>query len=81
MQESGLPVTNGYIADIHGNEHIPGLTRLQTARPPPRWAAGDPCYVRPRRKYYKPGVSRPFFKRLAADGITAKNSLFIVTPR
>src|SRR5207344_970800 len=23
MQESGVPVTYGYISDIHGNEHIP----------------------------------------------------------
>ena len=25
MLETGLPVVNGYIADIHGNESIPGL--------------------------------------------------------
>ncbi len=31
MQEAGLPVTNGYIADIHGNEHIPGLTACTNA--------------------------------------------------
>ena len=29
MQEAGVPVVNGYIADIHGNEHIPGLSGVQ----------------------------------------------------
>ena len=43
MQESGLPVTNGYIADIHGNEHIPGLTACNSA--PAALGSGDPCYV------------------------------------
>ena len=31
MLESGVPVVNGYIADIHGNEHIPGLTACNGA--------------------------------------------------
>ena len=26
MQETGVPVTYGYISDLHGNEHIPGLS-------------------------------------------------------
>ena len=43
MQESGVPVTYGYIADIHGNEHIPGLTACATRRP--LSAAATPCYV------------------------------------
>ena len=76
MQESGLPVTNGYIADIHGNEHIPGLTACNGA--PAALGSGDPCYVA-QAQYYNQAFAT-FFKRLAADGITAKNSLFIVTP-
>ena len=43
MQEAGIPVTNGYIADIHGNEHIPGLTACTGA--PAALGSGDPCYV------------------------------------
>ena len=31
MLESGVPVVNGYIADIHGNEHIPGVTACNGA--------------------------------------------------
>ncbi len=76
MQESGIPVTNGYIADIHGNEHIPGLTACNGA--PAALGSGDPCYVA-QAQYYNQAFAT-FFKRLAADGITPKNSLFIVTP-
>ena len=76
MQESGIPVTNGYIADIHGNEHIPGLAACNGA--PAALGSGDPCYVAQAR-YYNQAFAT-FFKRLAADGITARNSLFIVTP-
>ncbi len=76
MQESGIPVTNGYIADIHGNEHIPGLTACTGA--PAALGSGDPCYVA-QAQYYNQAFAT-FFKRLAADGITPKNSLFIVTP-
>jgi hypothetical protein len=76
MQESGIPVTNGYIADIHGNEHIPGLDACTSA--PAALGSGDPCYVA-QAQYYNQAFAT-FFKRLAADGITPKNSLFIVTP-
>ena len=31
MLESGVPVVNGYIADIHGNEDIPGLSACNGA--------------------------------------------------
>jgi hypothetical protein len=76
MQESGVPVTNGYIADIHGNEHIPGLTACVGA--PSALGSGSPCYVA-QAQYYNQAFST-FFARLAADGITTKNSLFIVSP-
>ena len=69
-------MTNGYIADIHGNEHIPGLTACNGA--PAALGSGDPCYVA-QAQYYNQAFAT-FFKRLAADGITTKNSLFIVTP-
>jgi len=76
MQEAGLPVTNGYIADIHGNEHIPGLTACTNA--PAALGSGDPCYVA-QAQYYNQAFAT-FFKRLAADGITTKNTLFVITP-
>ena len=43
MQESGVPVTYGYISDIHGNEHIPGLTACNGA--PAALGSGTACYV------------------------------------
>jgi len=73
MQESGIPVTNGYISDLHGNEHIPGLTSCTSA--PAALGSGSPCYVA-QAQYYNQAFAT-FFARLAADGITAKNTLFI----
>jgi hypothetical protein len=76
MQEAGIPVTNGYIADIHGNEHIPGLSACTNA--PAALGSGDPCYVA-QAQYYNQAFAT-FFKRLAAEGITTKNTLFMITP-
>jgi hypothetical protein len=76
MQESGIPVTFGYISDIHGNEHIPGLAACASA--PPALGSGDPCYVA-QAQYYDQAF-QTFFQRLAADGITAQNTLFVVSP-
>jgi hypothetical protein len=75
MQESGVPVTNAYIADIHGNEHIPGLSACSGA--PAALGSGSPCYVA-QAQYYNQAFST-FFARLAADGITTKNSLFVLS--
>jgi hypothetical protein len=75
MQESGIPVTYGYISDIHGNEHIAGVTACQGA--PSALGAGSPCYVA-QAQYYDQAFAT-FFQRLAADGITAHNTLFIVS--
>src|SRR5579864_987578 len=41
LQESGVPVTFGYIADIHGNEHIAGIKQCQNGIRP--WAAATPA--------------------------------------
>jgi hypothetical protein len=76
MQESGVPVTYGYIADIHGNEHIPGLAACASA--PDGLGSGDPCYVA-QAQYYDHAFET-FFQRLAADGITPRNTLFVVSP-
>jgi hypothetical protein len=76
MLESGVPVVNGYIADIHGNEHIPGLAACAGA--PSALGSGSPCYVA-QAQYYNQAFGQ-FFERLAADGITTKNTLFLVSP-
>jgi len=73
MQESGVPVTYGYIADIHGNEHIPGLSACSGA--PAALGSGSPCYVA-QAQYYNQAFGL-FFQRLAADGITSANTEFV----
>ena len=75
MQESGVPVTYGYISDIHGNEHIPGVTACNGA--PAALGSGSACYVA-QAQYYNAAFGT-FFQRLAADGITPANTLFVLS--
>jgi hypothetical protein len=78
MLESGVPVVNGYIADIHGNEGIPDLSKVCPPVSGPgavtALGPGTPCYIA-QAKYYNQAFGA-FFQRLAADGITPKNTLF-----
>jgi hypothetical protein len=79
MLENGVPVINMYMADLHGNEFIPSLSG--TGGPchgaPDALGSGSACYIA-QAQYYNAAFGT-FFKRLAADGITAKNTLFIVS--
>jgi hypothetical protein len=75
MLESGLPVAHLYIADIHGNEHIPGVTACNGQ--PAALGSGTACYIA-QAQYYNQAFGT-FFQRLAADGITAKNTLFVLS--
>jgi hypothetical protein len=75
MLESGLPVVHLYIADIHGNEHIPGVTTCTGQ--PSALGPGSACYIA-QAQYYNQAFGT-FFQRLAADGITAKNTLFVLS--
>jgi hypothetical protein len=79
MQESGVPVTYGYIADIHGNESIPGLSSpgQPCFHAPSALGSGSACYIA-QAQYYNAAFAT-FFKRLAADGITPANTLFILS--
>jgi hypothetical protein len=79
MLENGVPVVNIYMSDIHGNESIPGLTgagqpcfHAPAALPP-----GTACYAA-QGAYYNAAFGT-FFKRLALDGITPQNTLFVVS--
>jgi hypothetical protein len=74
MQENGVPVTQAYIADVHGNNN-PQLAACASA--PSALGPGDPCYVA-QAKFYDDSF-KTFFQRLAADGITPANTEFIVT--
>ena len=73
MLESGVPVVNGYMADLHGNEFIPGLKAC--AHAPDALGSGSSCFIQ-QAKYYNRAWGM-FFKRLATDGITPKNTLFV----
>ena len=75
MQEAGVPVTYAYMSDVHGNEHIPGVTACNGA--PAALGSGSACYVA-QAQYYDQAFGT-FFKRLAADGITPSNTLFVVS--
>ena len=70
LLESMSAVVNGYIADVHGNEHIPGLTACASA--PSALGSGTACYIA-QAQYYNTAFGA-FFQRLAADGITAANT-------
>jgi hypothetical protein len=75
MLESGVPVVNGYIADIHGNENIPGVSACNGA--PAALGSGSACYIA-QAQYYNQAFGT-FFKRLAADGITPANTEFVLS--
>jgi hypothetical protein len=73
MLEAGVPVVGGYMADVHGNEHITGLKACTNA--PDALGSGSACFIQQARYYNRAwGI---FFKRLATDGITPKNTLFV----
>jgi hypothetical protein len=71
MLESGVPVVNAYMADIHGN-NVSSLAACQNA--PAALGSGSACYIA-QAQYYNAAFGT-FFKRLAADGITPANTLF-----
>jgi hypothetical protein len=80
MQESGIPVTYAYISDVH---EVKGYDTA-TCSPGSYYKGsavgnadgpGDPCYYQTTAAYNAAFTS--FFARLAADGITPANTLFI----
>jgi hypothetical protein len=79
MLESGVPVVNMYISDLHGDESIQGLS----GKGEPCYHAGaalgsgSACYVA-QAAYYNQAFGT-FFKRLAAEGITSANTLFVLS--
>jgi hypothetical protein len=73
MLEHGIPVVNLYMADLHGNHFIPGLTSCNNA--PDALGSGTQCYLDQAAYFNKAfGI---FFDRLAKDGITPKNTLYV----
>jgi hypothetical protein len=79
MLETGVPVVNMYMSDLHGNEFISSLDQPggPCYKAPDALGSGSACYIA-QAQYYNQAFGT-FFKRLAADGITAKNTLFVVS--
>jgi hypothetical protein len=79
LLESGVQVANMYISDLHGNEFIKGLS----SKGEPCFGAaaalgsGSACYLA-QAAYYNQAFGA-FFQRLAAEGITPQNSLFVLS--
>ncbi|MDA4112642.1 MAG: hypothetical protein OK474_01175 [Thaumarchaeota archaeon] len=66
MQEHGIPITYAYISDAHDN-HTTGNA----------YGPGEAGYVAQLAAYNQAFAT--FFARLQHDGITSKNTLFVVT--
>jgi hypothetical protein len=73
MQETGVPVTYGYISDAH--ERKPGQTGCSNSGT--TQGPGDRCYKANLAAYN--AAFDTFFTRLADDGIDASNTLFVLT--
>ena len=71
LLEAGVPVVYFYIADAHDNQYGATLSSEQTFGP------GEAAYVKQLQLY--DAAFEKFFARLAADGITKDNTLFVVT--
>jgi hypothetical protein len=78
MQESGTPVTYGYISDLHerkaGTSGCTTATATATGRP---IGPGDSCYATNAANY--DAAFATFFQRLSADGITPANTEFVIS--
>jgi hypothetical protein len=76
LLESGVPVVNGYISDIHGN-NVPGLAACAGISTEAALGSGSACYIA-QAQFYNAAFGK-FFQRLAADGINTSNTLFILS--
>jgi hypothetical protein len=81
MQETGVPVTYGYISDVHEKKTAGGNTQTGCTNPSTASAAaqgpGDPCDEQNLQQYDM--AFQKFFQRLADDGINPSNTLFVLT--
>ena len=79
MQEAGIPVTYGYISDLHEKkaDTRTGCTTATPATTGRPLGPGDSCYVANAQHY--DAAFQKFFERLAADGITPANTLFVIS--
>jgi hypothetical protein len=80
MQEKGIPVTYAYISDAHDNHSGAnpfGPAECKTDAEFGGLGPGDACYEAQLAAYNE--AFGKFFARLSADGITKRNTLFVIT--
>jgi hypothetical protein len=79
MQEAGIPVTYGYISDLHERkaDTRTGCTSATTQSVGKPLGPGDSCYVTNAQHY--DAAFNTFFQRLQSDGITPANTLFVIS--
>ena len=80
MQEAGIPVTYGYISDLHekkSDTRVGCTTTANSATAGRPVGPGDSCYVTNAQHYDQ--AFQTFFQRLQADGITPANTLFVIS--
>src|SRR6476619_1341020 len=80
MQEAGIPVTYGYISDLHekkADTRVGCKTTANSATAGRPVGPGDSCYVTNAQHYDQ--AFKTFFQRLQADGITPANTLFVIS--
>jgi hypothetical protein len=80
MQEAGIPVTYGYISDLHekkADTRVGCTTTANSATAGRPVGPGDPCYLTNAQHY--DAAFQTFFQRLQADGITPANTLFVIS--
>jgi hypothetical protein len=70
MQETGVPVTFGYISDAHDFHGVSGNDHRA-------FGPGEAGYVQQLRDYDQ--AFEDFFNRLQSDGINKNNTLFVIT--
>jgi hypothetical protein len=70
MLEAGVPVVYGYIEDAHDNHDVP-------SNPDGAFGPGEAGYVSQLKTF--DAAFGKFFARLAVDGITKDNTLFVIT--
>ncbi len=75
MLEAGVPVVYGYIEDAHDNQG-PAISGVSTSAEQ-TFGPGEAGYVTQLKAFDK--AFGEFFARLAKDGITKENTLFIIT--
>ena len=70
MQEAGIPITYAYVSDAHDGHGTSGNIHFA-------YGPGEAGYVQQLQAYDQ--AFDKFFTRLAADGINARNTLFVFT--